>query len=243
MKAFINSCIEANKEIYEYITTHISTEDYNYSGIIGEGGDNSLNMDLKAEAVFVKHLNTYGSIYSEESGVFENKSDNIIVIDPLDGSDNFVSGLPYYGTSVALNSKGKTIAAMVCNLSSGDIIYKIKDENIIYQNLFKKNYTPHTPVNSKIALFERSYKFPEVCSLLYSQGIKYRSPGAVALSLATARNFDFVLFIGKMRSFDLDAGLFICEDLNVYKTDKILLVCKNECKFKIIKELLMKNRL
>jgi len=120
MFAFITSCIKANKEIYDYVNHKLKSEDFVYHSEIGEGGDKSLNIDLYAESVFEKHLSCFGNIYSEESGFIkttnENQKNNTIVIDPLDGSDNFMSSLPYYGTSVAFETQGDVKVGVVCNL-------------------------------------------------------------------------------------------------------------------------------
>jgi len=104
MFAFIEECIKANKEISNYLTQKLKPEDFFYQESFGEGGDKSLNMDLVAESIFVKYLSSFGNIYSEESGLIKTKNyeNHTIVIDPLDGSDNFLSNLPYYGTSVSL---------------------------------------------------------------------------------------------------------------------------------------------
>jgi len=59
-------------------------------------------------------------------------------------------------------------------------------------------------------------------------GIKYRSPGAFALSLAYAHDVDFVLYEGKMREYDIAAGLYMCEDLYVEKREDLLLVSQNK---------------
>lgn len=239
MNAFIQACIKANQELYEYITTHITQADYTYSNTIGEGGDNSLNMDLKAESIFVKHLQSFGTIYSEESGTIPSSTDNeyTIIIDPLDGSDNFTSGLPYYGTSVALKQHNEVVAGVVCNLVSGELVYRTNGKaNFVH--LFNASYLFHDYTQPKLALFERCYKFPKLCQILFEHNIKYRSPGAVALSLAYAHKYDFVLFAGPMRSFDLDAALHICKPLYIYQNNEILLVCKNYKKFETIKELL-----
>lgn len=241
MNAFIQACIKANSEIYEYITAYISQKDYEYTNIIGEGGDNSLTMDLKAEAIFVKYLLPFGSIYSEESGRISSPTnfENVLVIDPLDGSDNFLSGLPYYGTSVALKKDDVVEVSVVCNLVSGEVVYKIKNQEAQYAHLFIKEYQKKPFTYAKVGIFERSYKFPDICQKLFDKNIKYRSPGAVALSLANAHLYDFVLFVGPMRSFDLDAALHICQPLNIYQNDEILIVSKNYKKFEIIKELLI----
>ena len=67
--SFIEAVILANKELYTYINTNLSLNDYEYTNTIGFGGDNSLKIDLIAENIFIKHLEKFGNIYSEECGL------------------------------------------------------------------------------------------------------------------------------------------------------------------------------
>jgi len=249
MNAFIGECIKANKEIYEYINQKLKPDDFCYEGSRGAGGDNSLNIDLYAESIFVKYLSSFGNIYSEESGFIQtsNKNQNnyTIIIDPLDGSDNFVSSLPYYGTAVALELDGKMQVGVVCNLVNG-YNYTKNENNMLTTYDFNANVIDDKVLESgvaKIGLFERSYAYPELCSKLSSLKLKYRSPGAVALSLACAKYYNFVLFCGNIRDFDIKASLYICSDLYVYKTKDVLLVAKNKDIFTQLKNLLNNNRL
>ena len=62
--------------------------------------------------------------------------------------------------------------------------------------------------------------------------------GAVALSLSEATNYDFVLYYGEIRDFDILAALYICNDLFIYKNDNILIVSSNKEKFNLIKEVI-----
>jgi myo-inositol-1(or 4)-monophosphatase len=96
--SFIEAVILANKELYTYINTNLSLNDYEYTNTIGFGGDNSLKIDLIAENIFIKHLEKFGNIYSEECGLKSSNKECTIIIDPLDGSNNFYSQLPYNGT-------------------------------------------------------------------------------------------------------------------------------------------------
>ena len=249
MKAFIHECIKANKEIYDYINHHLQPEDFDYEGNRGEGGDRSLNIDLYAESIFVKYLSSFGNIYSEESGFIattnKNQINYTIVIDPLDGSDNFVSSLPYYGTSVALEFENEMQIGVVCNLINGRI-YTRNEQNLLQTYDLDANIINDKILESgkaKIGLFERSYAYPQLCLDLSSQKFKYRSPGAVALSLACAKYYNFVLFAGNIREFDIKASLYICSDLYIYKSSKILLVAKNKDIFTQLKNLLNNNRL
>lgn len=235
--SFIEAVILANKELYTYINTNLSLNDYEYTNTIGFGGDNSLKMDLIAENIFIKHLEKFGNIYSEECGLLSTNKECTIIIDPLDGSNNFYSNLPYYGTSVALQKNGITIAGFVTNLVSSVIIYRAFDDEIKYFSLLKEtNFTPINLSKTKFSIFERAYEYPAICDFLSKNNIKYRSLGAVALSLSEANNYDFVLYGGKIRDFDVAAALYICKELFVYRTDKILLISQNKQKINLIKE-------
>lgn len=238
-KDFIEAVILANKELYTYINTNLSLNDYEYTNITGFGGDNSLKMDLIAENIFIKYLEKFGNIYSEECGLKSNNKEFTIIIDPLDGSNNFYSNLPYYGTSVALQKDGITIAGFVTNLASAIIKYRAFDDEIKYFSLIKdEEILSLSGVKTKISVFERAYEYPNICQKLSLNKIKFRSLGAVALSLCDAKNYDFVLYCGKIREFDIAASLYINKDFYIYKTDKSLLLSKNQQKFDLIKEII-----
>lgn len=227
MSLFVEAVIAANKEILEFIK-HSGDEDLAKGISLGHGGDISSKVDLLAENIFIKHLSPFGNILSEECGFIDNKKEDLIVIDPIDGSDNFASKLPYYGTSVALKKESKYVIGIVVNLANGEILVKNRDEfkRAYLTNLQFKKVTSNP--NSKLGVFERAYCSCKMPEILRKQGIKYRSPGAIALSLAYAHDVDFVLFEGKIREYDIAAGLLMCEDLHIKKTQNFLLVAKNK---------------
>jgi len=239
--SFIKAVILANKKLFFYINNELTNEDLNYSKQIGFGGDKTLNIDLIAENIFIKYLEIFGNIYSEECGRLSNDKKFDIIVDPLDGSDNFSSNLPYYGTSVALVYKDKTIAGFVCNLVSGVLTYRAFDDNVKKEYFFENRDSLIVSKVKKIGVFERAYFYPEICTKLKHEKLKFRSPGAVALSLCDARNYDFVLFAANIREFDILASLYICNDLFLYKTDKFVLIAENKQKFFQIKEIIKNN--
>lgn len=236
---FIEAVILANKELYTYLNTNLSLNDYEYTNITGFGGDNSLQIDLIAENIFIKHLENFGNIYSEECGLKTTNKEFTIIIDPLDGSNNFYSNLPYYGTSVALQKDKITIAGFVTNLVSGIITYRAFNREIRYFSLLKsEEITPLNINKTKISIFERAYEYPLICEQLSKNNIKFRSLGAVALSLCDAKNYDFVLYCGKIREFDIAASLYINKNLYIYETKKALLISQNKQMFNLIKEII-----
>ena len=236
---FIKAIKLANIELITYINSSLQSSDLSYTNVTGYGGDNSLKIDIIAENIFIKHLNTFGDIFSEECGLLSDNSDYKIVIDPLDGSSNFMHNLPYYGSSIALKYKEETIAGFVCNFVSKILTYRIDESEIKYFDLVSKKYIKRFfQESSKLAVFEKSYDSPEICKLLSKNHIKYRSPGAMALSLCDARNYRFSMFKGSLRSFDIDAALYINKDLFLYKKEGILILSLNKNDFDLILEII-----
>lgn len=74
--------------------------------------------DIEAEQAIIKvleqHFPAY-NIFSEERGRIDKNSEYTFVIDPLDGSNNFVIGLPNFSSAIALMKSGVTVAAAVHN--------------------------------------------------------------------------------------------------------------------------------
>jgi myo-inositol-1(or 4)-monophosphatase len=236
--SFIKAVILANKEVFLYINNKLTIEDLNYSEKIGFGGDKTLNIDLIAENIFIKNLEVFGNIYSEECGKLSNDKKFDIVIDPLDGSDNFSSNLPYYGTSVALVIGNETIAGFVCNLVNGVLTYRAFDGDIKSVYFCENRNNLIVSKDKKIGIFERAYSYPQICTELRHKKLKFRSPGAVALSLCNAKNYHFVLFAGNIREFDILASLYICNELFLHKTEKFVLIAENKQIFYQIKEII-----
>ena len=75
------------------------------------------NADLNAEKIIINELSKLKknySILSEEAGFIRNKDDkNIWIIDPIDGTSNFLHGIPHFAISIALESYGEIISGLI----------------------------------------------------------------------------------------------------------------------------------
>lgn len=72
--------------------------------------------DLKSNESIIKTIKNafHGhSVLSEETGLEDNGSDFKWVIDPLDGTHNFLHGIPIFGISIALQHKGKVVFGVI----------------------------------------------------------------------------------------------------------------------------------
>lgn len=235
MDEFIDSSIAANQEIYKLINTF--PNDLKESKTLGYGGDISIMIDLKAEEIFVKYLSKYGKIFSEESGE-QGEGEFTIVVDPLDGSNNFKANFPYFGSSVALKDKDGVKVAVVTNLANQDLFIKT-DESFVKGKLFKSTFENIKKNSfSEIGVFEKAYKSKIYAKKLREKGVKYRVPGAFALSLAYGHDLRFVIFEGKVREFDACAGRFMCSDLYLYESDEIFIVSQDEATFRMLRDMI-----
>ena len=191
----------------------------------GFGGDISNGVDLKAESILFSRLSPFGSVFSEESGWMNPESSINIYLDPIDGSDNFMSRFPYYGISIARVVEGETTEAVVCNLSSGDTFIRTQEEYYCcsLQHPSAKKSVENSS-NPKIGLFEKAPEHPELVRKLMAKKLKFRSPGALALSLAYAPYVKYVLFLGTMRPYDIQAGLYLSRHLYVEQNDRYILM-------------------
>lgn len=228
MNNFLVACIQANEEIAKNLES-VYAESHFEKSAIGAGGDISSGLDLWAEAIFVKYLGGYGKIESEESGTI-GEGDVTIIIDPIDGSSNALSHFPYFGTSIArINAKGILDTAVVCNLASKEIFFKESGEPVRQGKLFVSEYhQPRVAPKAEIGLFEKAYAHPLIVSRLDQMGLKFRAPGAIALSLAYARTVSYLLYVGSYRIYDFAAGLALCEDLEVIVEEDYVIVSRNK---------------
>lgn len=209
----------------------------------GAGGDISLGVDIMCERVFAAHLLALGTIYSEESGVIKGDREEKIILDPLDGSDNFTGDIPYYGASLALYDQDQnTKAALVVNYCTSEIFFR----DLSYQNgqsfvLCDKRLAPYCADHKnipKVGLFEAPFRRTLLAQKVHEQGLKFRSPGALALSLAYAKHCRFVIYCGRLRMYDIEAGLFIADDLHCYRNEEMLLLAQQKSDFEQIKEMM-----
>ena len=239
MENIKNAVIKANIEVLNYLKNSLKKDDFIYTNQIGFGGDNSLKIDIIFENIFIEHLKEFGNIFSEECGLKDFIKDITFIIDPLDGSNNFFSNLPYYGTSVAIKRGEEIIGGFVANLALETLVYRFLDDEVVYLSLnSNKELKNRINNSSKVAVFERGYKYPDICKILNDKNIKFRVLGATAISLANARDYDFVLFMGELRAFDIDAAMYICKDLYKIVKNNLIFITKSKDCFNDFKEII-----
>jgi len=83
-------------------------------------------LDRKVESIIIDALKVIyprHTYVSEEVGTIEGfgkEKDSMWVIDPLDGTTNYIHGFPYYAISIAYVEKGKPLHAIVIDVARQD---------------------------------------------------------------------------------------------------------------------------
>ena len=89
------------------------------------------NADRKVEKIIIEELEKSKknfSILTEESGFIKNKDkDNYWIIDPIDGTTNFLNGVPHFCISIALQFEKEIIAGVIYDPIKDELFYAEKN--------------------------------------------------------------------------------------------------------------------
>ena len=96
------------------------------------------NCDLKTEKIIIEELKKARpnySIISEESGIEINKDKkNVWIIDPIDGTVNFLHGIPHFAISIALKSENEIISGLIFDPIKNEMFYAEKNNGAFFNN-------------------------------------------------------------------------------------------------------------
>lgn len=193
----------------------------------GASGDVTNPIDKRAEDIVleeVEKLTEPVTIVSEECGFKNIKGGGVrLLLDPIDGSRNALSGIPIFSTSIAV-VEGETIndtrLGYVINLISGDEFWAIKGRGC-YLNAVKVR-TQQDDVLRVIAYEAQTPKadMPRIIPLL-SLFRRARCFGSTALDMAFLAQGAVSMFVtpSPSRSFDFGAGYLLIKEAGGIVTD------------------------
>ena len=189
------------------------------------------NTDRKVEEIIVNELQRSKrnfSILTEESGFIENKDkENFWIVDPIDGTTNFLNGVPHFCISVALLVDSEIIAGVIYD--------PIKDE-IFYAEKNGGSY-----LNNKSIRVSKKSKFSECLFGVnfrknLPEDLLIRNTGSAALDLAYVSSGRFDCCLQKnVNLWDIAAGTIlikeaggVVDNFELKKFGKISLKASNE---------------
>tara|TARA_S200000501_G_scaffold15335_1_gene13723 strand:+ start:1995 stop:2735 length:741 start_codon:yes stop_codon:yes gene_type:complete len=181
------------------------------------------NADLKAEKIIIEELKKARpnySIISEENGIEENKDkNNTWIIDPIDGTMNFLHGIPHFAISIALKSNNEIVTGLIFDPIKNEMFYAEKNNGAFFNNqrirVSKKN-----EINE--CLFVSSGKIKKQLD------IQFRKSGSAALDIAyvAAGRYDGY-FQRNLNLWDIAAGIIIVKEAGGLVNDIDLSKTKN----------------
>jgi len=95
-------------------------------------GDFVTMADLKAEKIIQEELATarpgYGFLMEEKGKIEGGDKTHVWIIDPLDGTTNFLHGIPHFAISIALMREAQLVAAIVYQPITDELFYAEKGQ-------------------------------------------------------------------------------------------------------------------
>lgn len=187
-------------------------------------------VDKKAEEMLVegcmKILPEAGFITEEET--IEKSADKewLWIIDPLDGTTNFLHSLPFFSISVALQHRGKTVMGLVCEVNRRELFYAIKNEGAFLNGKKISCSSTEKLTDSLLATgfpyydFGRREAYLKLLGELMpkSRGIRRLGSAALDLAYTACGRFDG-FFEYSLAPWDVAAGAFIVEEAGGIVTD------------------------
>lgn len=221
-----------NLSVLSFELRHVSCKSQKLKEVTNEinaYGEISLYIDKLFEEIIIKHLSNekiIKSIYSEESGIIELREEGyIVVVDPLDGTQNFKMGLPYYAVTIAvLNCNNEVVASYVANLVTGSYYSAIRGKGSIY-NGTRFSVKPQPAIENIDAIYVGlSRNANELnCLSSISQYIKsFRAMGCASLDLCCLALGNCGLFLDlsyTAKLVDVLASSLIAEEAGAIVTD------------------------
>lgn len=186
-------------------------------------------VDKTAEARLVAQLAALlpGSVFLTEEDTVENQSGAFQwVIDPLDGTTNFLHRLPFFSVSVALREEGELVAGIVYEINRRELFVawkgggawlndqpiRVSQTTDLHQSLLATGFPYYD--------FQRQDAYLDVLKRLMQNTRGIRRLGSAALDLAyvACGRFD-AFFEYSLQSWDIAAGAFIVLEAGGRVTD------------------------
>jgi myo-inositol-1(or 4)-monophosphatase len=166
------------------------------------------NADLKAEKIIIEELKKarpFYSIISEEEGSESNKDkNNTWIIDPIDGTTNFLHGVPHFAISIALKSGDEIVSGLIYDPIKDEMFYAEKENGAFFNNQ-RIRVSKKREINA--CLFATGGKTKEDVDL------PIRKSGSAALDIAyvAAGRYDGY-FQNNLNLWDIAAGIIMIKE-------------------------------
>ena len=180
--------------------------------------------DKLVEEILVQELSKNKKNYSfitEETGIINNSDkDNFWIIDPIDGTTNFLHGIPHFAISIALKIKNNIISGLIFDPIKNEIFYAEKNSGSFFNNQRIRVSKKNDLENCLFATNHLGAKYSEL-------NLRYTGCAALDLAYVGSGRLDG-FFQNDINIWDVAAGTIIVEeaggkvnDINKFKINNI----------------------
>ena len=176
--------------------------------------------DKQVEKILIEELSKTKKNFSflaEESGNIKNKdTENIWIIDPIDGTTNFLHGIPHFAICIAHQSHGEILSGLIFDPIKDEMFFAEKDKGAFLNNqrlrVSKKNLLDDCLFSSN----HEGVKFSDL-------NMRYSGCAALDLAYVAAGRLDG-FFHNKINLWDVAAGEILVKEAggkinDIYKFD------------------------
>ena len=164
--------------------------------------------DKHVEKILIEELSKIKKNYSfitEETGIIKNQDkDNIWIIDPIDGTTNFLHGLPHFAICIALKSKDEIVSGLIFDPIKDEMFFAEKDKGAYLNNqrlrVSKKNSIDDCLFSSN----HEGVKFSDL-------NMRYSGCAALDLAYVASGRLDG-FFHNKINLWDVAAGEILVKE-------------------------------
>ena len=224
----IHSALEAARAVLSRFTPGAIEAEYKI------GHDPVTEADRSVDAVLRKELLRDGEGWLSEESVDDFTrldKQHVWVIDPLDGTREFVAGIPEFCVSVAMVENGRPVAGGICNPATNEIFLGSIDSGVTYNDKPAKP-SERTSLDGALILASRSEVKRGEWKQFENGTFKIRPMGSVAykLALVSAGLADVTFTLTPKNEWDVAAGAALVDSARgfVRTLDNQPLRCNNK---------------
>ncbi|HRX36789.1 MAG TPA: inositol monophosphatase family protein [Aestuariivirga sp.] len=193
-------------------------------------GDYVTAADKKCDKILREELAKARPGYAfltEETGVVKGTDpDHRFIIDPIDGTTNFMHAVPFFAITVALERKDELVAAITYNPITDEMFMAEKGGGAFVNNK-RLRVAQRRDIHDTLVSYEVPHRGGKELplsraeiSVLQGKAVGIRGTGSAALSLAyvAAGRFDAAI-VRNVNKWDVAAGILLVREAGGFATD------------------------
>ena len=180
--------------------------------------------DKHVEKILIEELSKTKKNYSflsEEVGSIKNKDqENVWIIDPIDGTKNFLHGIPHFAICIALQSKKEIVSGLIFDPIKDEMFFAEKNKGAFLNNHRLRVSNKNSIEDCLFSSNHEGVKFSDL-------NMRYGGCAALDLAYVASGRLDG-FFHNKINLWDVAAGALLVEeaggivnDLNQYPINNI----------------------